>query len=66
MAFEELVRYDATIEVTANLINSDIQAFIHSCVYDPSGELGRWKSRPEVQLQIESKLNEKSGGMYVH
>jgi hypothetical protein len=63
MAFEKSVRHNTKIEIAKDLINNDIQAFVHSRVYDPNGSLGRWKSRPEVQHRIEMDLNEKSEGM---
>jgi hypothetical protein len=62
-AFEKSARHNANIEIAKDLINNDIQAFVHSRVYDPNGSLGRWRFRPKVQRQIEMDLNEKSEGM---
>jgi hypothetical protein len=62
-ALDRFVGCDATIEITDDLTSDDIEAFVHSYVHNPDGGLGRWKSRPGVQRQIETNLNKNAKGM---
>ena len=50
------------IPIQSSLVNGDICAYIHARVREYPG-LHRWKSRPEVQSEIEAALIEKADGM---
>jgi hypothetical protein len=62
-AFDKNVSDQATIEIGGGSVNADIKAFVHACVHEPRGELDRWKSRPDVQQNIETNLVERADGM---
>ncbi|KAG9907320.1 purine and uridine phosphorylase, partial [Aureobasidium melanogenum] len=51
------------LPIRADDVNKDIGNFVHSQIQlDP--RLERWKERPDVQIEIKSKLIEKANGMY--
>lgn len=59
---ERCARRQDIISIQSNLIEKDIHAYVHTRVRDCHG-LSRWRSRPEVQDEIEDVLTEKANGM---
>jgi hypothetical protein len=55
-------RSEDTIAIQSSLIEEDIRDYVHTIVGEDKG-LDRWKSRPEVQQEIETALLEKADGM---
>lgn len=62
-AFLKWVPERNVLPIEADDVNKDISDFVHSQIQlDP--RLERWKERPDVQIEIKSKLIEKANGMY--
>jgi DNA replication protein DnaC len=53
---------DNIIRIQSSLISDDIRAYIRTRVREDSG-FERWRSRPEILDEIETRLMEKAGGM---
>jgi hypothetical protein len=51
------------VPIEGENVTNDIRAYVHVRVRDSEG-FKRWKSRPKVQQEIETKLMEKASGMY--
>jgi len=51
------------VSIQEGLVNDDISAYVKARIEDPNGDLKRWRSRPDVQSEIERRLMEKSQGM---
>ena len=61
----EIMRFahiDDVIPIQSSLITNDIRAYVRARVREDNG-LKRWRSQPEVQNKIETKLMEKADGM---
>jgi hypothetical protein len=50
------------VPIRSDLIADDIRAYVHIRVNEDNG-LKRWRSRPDVKKEIESRLMEKADGM---
>jgi hypothetical protein len=50
------------VPLQGDSVTNDIRAYVHMRVRNTEG-LKRWKSRPEIQQDIEAKLMEKANGM---
>lgn len=61
-AIETWVRQQDVIPIQSDLVAEDICAYVHTKVREDKG-LSRWKSRPDVQDEIESTLTQKAHGM---
>ena len=61
-AIAKWARAEDIIPIQGSLISNDIRAYIHTRVREDDG-LKRWRSRPDVQEEIESELMEKADGM---
>ncbi|KAG9594490.1 Pfs, NACHT and ankyrin domain protein, partial [Aureobasidium melanogenum] len=62
-AFLKWISEKNVLPIKADDVNKDISDFVHSQIQlDP--RLERWRDRPDVQLEIESKLIEKANGMF--
>ncbi|KAG9613436.1 purine and uridine phosphorylase, partial [Aureobasidium melanogenum] len=62
-AFLKWVPERYTLPIKADDVNKDISSFVHSQIrLDPG--LERWRERPDVQIEIESKLTERANGMF--
>jgi Cdc6-like AAA superfamily ATPase len=61
-AIERWAGSENIIQVQSDLVESDIQDYIHARVRG-DGELKRWQSRPNVQSEIEATLIKKADGM---
>ena len=48
--------------VQSDFITDDIHAYVHTRVREDNG-LKRWRSQPQVQDEIETRLTEKADGM---
>lgn len=59
---EKWARKEDIIPLQSNLIGDDIRAYIEARVRDSEG-LSRWKTRPDIQKEIEGTLIEKARGM---
>jgi len=53
---------DEIVPIQSSLISEDIRAYIHTRVREDN-RLKRWRSQPEVQNEIETRLMEKADGM---
>lgn len=58
----EFARIGDVVHIQSSLITNDIRAYIRTRVRDDNG-LKRWRSQPEVQNEIETRLVEKADGM---
>jgi hypothetical protein len=58
----ELASEDAMVPIQSDLITGDIRAYIRSRIRHDEG-LQRWRSRPDIQEEIEARLMEKVDGM---
>jgi hypothetical protein len=58
----ELAHNDDIVSLQSDLIADDIQAYIHTRVRRGNG-LKRWRSNPEVQDEIETRLMKQADGM---
>jgi hypothetical protein len=58
----EFAHNDDIVPIHSSLITDDISAYVRTRVRDDNG-LKRWRSQPEVQNEIESRLTEKAGRM---
>jgi hypothetical protein len=61
-AIERWAGSDKMIQVQSELVESDIQDYIHARVRGDGG-LKRWQSRPNVQSEIEATLIKNADGM---
>ncbi|KAG9515935.1 purine and uridine phosphorylase, partial [Aureobasidium melanogenum] len=61
-AFLKWVPEESVLPIRAANVNKDIRDFVHSQIQSDS-RLERWSQRPNVQIEIESKLLEKANGM---
>ncbi|KAK5633651.1 hypothetical protein RRF57_009365 [Xylaria bambusicola] len=53
------------ISMEDEMIQEDINSYVHTRVYE-SGELSqRWRERPKIQAEIVSAITTKANGMYV-
>jgi hypothetical protein len=52
----------AQICIQNDAVNEDIRAYVHERIYNDR-RLKRWQKQPQVQLEIENSLMEKSCGM---
>jgi Cdc6-like AAA superfamily ATPase len=59
----EFASKDDIVPIRSDLITDDIRAYVHTRVRQQEG-LKRWRSEPEVQDEIETRLMEKADGMY--
>ncbi|KAF4546475.1 Ankyrin repeat protein [Lasiodiplodia theobromae] len=62
-ATERWARKKDIIPIQSDLVAEDIRAYIHTKVKENDG-LSRWKTRPDVQGEIESALTQKAHGMF--
>jgi hypothetical protein len=53
---------DDIVRIRSDLITNDINAYVRTRVRQSEG-LKRWRSRPEVQGEIENRLMEQANGM---
>jgi hypothetical protein len=58
----EWARDDDIVPIQSDLITDDIRAYVHTRIREDNG-LKRWRSQPEVQDEIETRLMEKADGM---
>ena len=58
----EFAHNDDIVPIQSSLITDDISAYVRTRVRDDNG-LKRWRSQPEVQNEIETRLMEKADGM---
>jgi Cdc6-like AAA superfamily ATPase len=58
----EFAHNDDIVPIQSSLITDDISAYVRTRVRDDNG-LKRWRSQPEVQNEIETRLMEKVDGM---
>jgi len=59
----EFASKDDIVHIQSDLVTNDICAYVHTRVRQQEG-LKRWRSQPEVQDEIETRLMEKADGMY--
>jgi len=52
-----------TISIRSDDVDEDIRAYVRARVDDDDDGLKRWKSRPDVQMEIETSLLKKTDGM---
>ena len=50
------------LAIPHDAIDRDIQAYVHASI-QTDRRFDTWRSRPDVQEEIETKLMEKAGGM---
>ncbi|KAH0371624.1 Pfs, NACHT and ankyrin domain protein, partial [Aureobasidium melanogenum] len=63
-AFRKWISERNVLPIKADDVKKDISNFVHSQIQlDP--RLERWRGRPDVQLEIESKLTKKANGIWV-
>lgn len=62
LAIERWAHKQDIIPIQSDLVAEDIRAYVHARVRQYEG-LSRWKSRPDVQDEIESTLTQKAHGM---
>ncbi|PSN59256.1 hypothetical protein BS50DRAFT_641131 [Corynespora cassiicola Philippines] len=60
---DHLISEKNRIAIQSDLVNADILAYIHAKVRKGEG-LKRWRSRQDVQREIEEKLAQKADGMF--
>jgi hypothetical protein len=53
---------DDAVPIQSDVIADDIRAYVHTRVREDK-DLKRWRSRPDVQHEIESRILEKADGM---
>jgi hypothetical protein len=53
---------DDVVHIQSSLITDDIRAYVRTVVREDD-RLKRWRSRPDVQSEIETRLMEKADGM---
>lgn len=58
----EFAHNDDIVSIQSSLITDDIRAYVRTRVREDNG-LKRWRSQPEVQNEIETRLMEKADGM---
>jgi hypothetical protein len=58
----EFAHIDDVVPIQSSLITNDIRAYVRTRVREDNG-LKRWRSQPEVQNEIETRLMEKTDGM---
>ena len=58
----EFAHIDDVVPIQSSLITNDIRAYVRTRVREDNG-LKRWRSQPEVQNEIETRLMEKADGM---
>jgi hypothetical protein len=58
----EFAHSDDIVPIQSSLITDDIRAYVHTRVREDNS-LKRWRSHPEVQSEIETRLMEKADGM---
>lgn len=58
----EWVQDDNVVPIQSDLITNDIRAYVHTRVREDNG-LKRWRSSPDVQGEIETRLVQKANGM---
>ena len=58
----EFAHNDDIVPIQSDLITDDIRAYVRTRVREDEG-LKRWRSRPDVQKEIETRLMEKANGM---
>jgi len=58
----KFAHHDDTVPIQSSLISEDIRAYVHTRVREDD-RLKRWRSQPEVQNEIESRLMKKADGM---
>jgi hypothetical protein len=58
----EFAHNDDIVPIQSSLITDDISAYVRTRVREDNG-LKRWRSQPEVQNEIETRLMEKADGM---
>jgi len=58
----EFAHSDKIVPIQSSLVGDDIRAYVHTRVREGDG-LKRWRSQPEVQIEIETQLTDKAGGM---
>ena len=61
-ALSEWARSEDMMHIQSKLVTNDIQGYIYARVREGNG-LRRWRSRPKVQEEIETKLMKKAEGM---
>lgn len=62
LSLREWVPNGSILSIGSDLITDDIRSYVHTRVEQDEG-LSRWRKRPNVQQEIETKLMEKSDGM---
>jgi nucleoside phosphorylase len=62
LVFKWWTRAEDRISIQQDEVNKDISAYVRDKVYN-GDDLKRWRSRPDLQREIETKLMEKAGGM---
>jgi len=53
---------DDVVPIQSSLITDDIRAYVHTRVRGDE-DLKRWRNRPVIQDEIETRLMEKADGM---
>jgi hypothetical protein len=61
-AISEWARTEDMITIKSDLVTNDIRAYVRTRVREDNG-LKRWRSQPEIQEEIETRLMEKADGM---
>lgn len=59
----EFAHTDDVVPIQSNLITNDIRTYVRARVREDNG-LKRWRSQPEVQNEIKTRLMEKVDGMF--
>jgi NACHT domain len=58
----EFAHIDDLVAIQSSLVTNDIRTYVRTRVREDNG-LKRWRSQPEVQNEIETRLTEKADGM---
>ncbi|KAK0262647.1 hypothetical protein LTS09_003361 [Friedmanniomyces endolithicus] len=63
LVFEKFVKEEATIPLQQHHVDVDIRAYVHARIRTDS-DWERWRSKPQVQDDIEKSLMQKAKGMF--